>query len=786
MTASMSPGASIIVIPDALPLLPTQGTIVFPDTVSPIVIGQERSIRLVDDAMRANRLLGLVAQLTDELVASDALPRLGTAAFVHQLFQAPDGTIRLLLQGVARMRVRDFLKTDPYLVARVERAPEIEPSGLEIEALARTVREIFVHLLSLTTGASSELSNMVAGISGPRELAYLVASSSPLALVDKQEILELDSVTTKLRRLVELIRHEIAVRELERDISSQTQEKMSKAQRDYMLREQLKTIQQQLGEEDPEHAEARELRERVAETNLPQEIRHEVERELDRFERLPGASAEQGVIRTYIDWIVNLPWKKFTGGPIEVARARQVLDEDHYDLEEIKDRIVEHLAVKRLRAVRGRESEEFGHEPILCLVGPPGVGKTSLGQSIARAMGRRFVRMSLGGVHDEAEIRGHRRTYIGAMPGRVIQALRRADAADPIIMLDEVDKLGVGFQGDPAAALLELLDPAQNHAFVDTYLGVPFDLSQIMFVCTANTTETLAPVLLDRLEVLRLSGYTETDKLHIAQRYLLPQLLRENGLLEDEIAVEDEAIRTIIREYTREAGVRGMSRELSSILRRAARRVSEGEPSPLVIDAARVRQYLGKARFYSEVPERTDRPGVATGLAWTPVGGDLLFVEATMMNSSEERLILTGMLGEVMRESAQAALSYLRSANGKVGIDPTAFDQKSIHLHVPAGAIPKDGPSAGATMLAALASLALGRPAKNDTATTGEITLRGKILPVGGIREKVLAAHRAGLHTVVLPRHNERDLEEVPLEIRESMRFMLVDSAEDVLRAALS
>jgi ATP-dependent Lon protease len=593
---------------------------------------------------------------------------------------------------------------------------------------------------------------------------------------------------------------------------------MSKAQREYFLREQLRSIQQELGEgsEQPEIAE---LRRRLEEAGLPDEARREADRELDRLATIPQASPEYGIIRTYLDWMASLPWNRLTGGEIDVPRARQVLDEDHYDLDKIKDRILEYLAVKKLRQERqaaDQIDEEAGEvtasatpdgqtevgvpapnvrsetptdrvarEPILCFIGPPGVGKTSLGQSIARALGRKFIRMSLGGVRDEAEIRGHRRTYIGALPGRIIQGLKRAEARDAVYMLDEIDKVGADWRGDPSSALLEVLDPAQNHSFVDNYLGVAFDLSQVLFIATANNLDTIPGPLLDRMEVLQLSGYTEEEKLHIAQRYLVPKQVAAHGLRAEEISFADDGIRRIIRDYTREAGVRNLDREIATVCRKVARDVAEGRAEPVVVTPERVAAYLGRPRFFDEAAERTQRPGVATGLAWTPTGGDVLFVEATMMPSRDERLILTGMLGDVMRESAQAALSYVRSNAQSVGVDPRDLEGKTIHLHVPAGAVPKDGPSAGVTMVTALASLVSARPVRSEVAMTGEITLRGKVLPVGGIKEKVLAAHRAGLKTIILPRRNERDLEEVPPELRNELEFVLADEAEDVLRRAL-
>jgi len=793
-----------ITIPSVLSVLPLRDTVVFPMAVAPLVVGQERSLLLVDNAMRTNRLIALVSQKNTEAhpAGPDDLYRVGTAAIVHQLVRAPDGTMRLVVQGIERIRLGEFLKVEPFLVARTEQAPEVDVSGPEIEALTRTTRELFKRLVQLSADLSDDLAGSVEGLQNAKELAYLVGSSIPAPIAVRQEILEIDSIPEKLRRLVSLIQHELTVRELERKITTETREEMTKEQRDYFLREQMKTIQRVLGEENPEQGEIKDLRQRIEGAGLPEEARKEADRELSRLERLPASSPEHGIIRGYLDWLGSLPWRQSTGAPIDVGRARAVLDEDHYDLEKIKERILEHLAVKKLKEERlgpgpsaagpgeGATAlnieEEARQEPILCFVGPPGVGKTSLGQSIARAMGRKFTRISLGGIHDEAEIRGHRRTYIGAMPGRIIQALRRVEASDPVFMLDELDKLGVGFHGDPSAALLEVLDPAQNRTFVDTYLGVPFDLSRILFLCTANTMDTIPLPLLDRMEILSLSGYTEMEKLHIARRFLVPKQLRAHGLREGEVMIDDELILRIVRDYTREAGVRNLEREIASVLRKAARRISEGAQTPVRVGVEQVVEYLGRPRFLNEMAERIDRPGIVTGLAWTPTGGDVLFVEATMMPAREERLILTGMLGDVMRESVQAALSYLRSNAERLGMDPKAFDGKTVHVHVPAGAVPKDGPSAGVTMLTALASLASGRPARNDTAMTGEITLRGKVLPVGGIKEKVLAAYRAGVRTIILPQRNEPALEDVPEEVRKRLRFVLVDSAEEVLSEGLA
>ncbi|MBF2001161.1 MAG: endopeptidase La [Synechococcales cyanobacterium M58_A2018_015] len=803
-------------IPDALPVLPLINTVIVPMAVAPIVVGQERSVKLVDEVMRTNRLLALVAQRHPEArpAGPDDIYRVGTAAIIHRLLRLPDGTLQLVVQGLERIRIFDFLQIEPFLVARIATAPEQTTVSTELEALRRTLGELFRKLVPLTEDIPNELAAAGENIGDPRMFAYLVAAMTPMETPVRQEILEMDAVDNKLQRLIEIVQQELAVRELQQQIASDAQEKISKTQREYILREQLKSIQRELGEEDAEQAEIQELRNQLEAAQLPEEARKEAFRELSRLERLPAISPEYGMIRTYLDWMVSLPWNATTGEAIDLGYARQVLDEDHYNLEKIKDRILEYLAVKKLKsertAVLGGQSsaqssqesvpeetpasqkppepllEEIRREPILCFIGPPGVGKTSLGQSIARAMGRKFVRISLGGVSDEAEIRGHRRTYIGALPGRLIQALRRAETADPVFMLDEVDKLGRSFQGDPAAALLEVLDPAQNHTFVDTYLGVPFDLSRVLFICTANTVETIPSPLLDRMEILSLSGYTELEKLHIARRYLLPKQLRANGLKPEELTITDTALQRIIREYTREAGVRSLEREIGAVVRKVARQVAEGKLTATTVEAEQIPDYLRRPRFLDEAVERIDRPGIATGLAWTPAGGDVLFVEATMMPGRAEQLVLTGMLGDVMRESAQAALSYVRSNAEKLGIDPKVFVGKVVHVHVPAGATPKDGPSAGVTMMTAIASLASGRLVRNDVAMTGEITLRGKVLPVGGIREKVLAAYRAGIKTVILPQRNEPDLEDVPEEVRNQLQFVPVSAAEDVLATVLT
>jgi len=805
---AVQPGGSPadFVIPDALPVLPLRDAVVFPLTAVPLAVGQPRSVRLVDDAMRGNRLLALVTQRDPkgEPAGPEDLHRVGTVGVIHQLARVPDGSVRLMVQGIERVRLLDWLGREPYLVARVEVARDQTVEATEVDALRRAVVDIFRRLVEASSELPDELAVAAENITDPRHAVYFIASVVPLAVAARQELLELDPVTAKLRRLLDLLQRELAVRELGRKITTDTEERLSKKQREYYLREQLRSIQQELGE-DGSDTQVAELRRRIEEARLPDEARREAERELSRLAGISPASPEHGMVLTYLDWMASLPWSKLGGGTIDIRRARQVLDEDHFDLEKIKDRILEYLAVKKLRQERGGGAGQAGpgeapvpaepprvtgdspaREPILCFVGPPGVGKTSLGQSIARALGRRFVRMSLGGVRDEAEIRGHRRTYIGALPGRVIQGLRRAETRDPVFMLDEIDKIGADWRGDPSSALLEVLDPAQNHTFVDNYLGVSFDLSHVLFIATANTLDTIPGPLRDRMEILVLSGYTDEEKIGIAREYLIPKQLAAHGLATDELSFEPEAIRRIVRGYTREAGVRSLEREIAAVARKVARRLAEGQHEPVRITADRLAEYLGRPRFLDEVAERTTRPGVATGLAWTPTGGDVLFVEVTIMPTTDERLVLTGMLGDVMRESAQAAVSYVWSNAEALDIDPKLFEGKTIHVHVPAGAIPKDGPSAGVTIMTALASLATRRPVRSEVAMTGEITLRGKVLPVGGIKEKVLAAHRAGIRSVILPSRNERDLEDVPEELRRQLRFIFVDDAEEVLRHALA
>ncbi len=788
--------ASLIEIPDVIPILPLRGVVVYPLTAQPLNIGQPRSVRLVDDAIASRLTIGLVASKDPE--QEEPMPgdtyTVGTAAAIHRLFKAPDGTIRLIVQGLERIRILEYVETEPYLTARVEVAPDTVEKSTEIEALRRNVGEGFRQIVSLVPSIPDELMMVAINTDDPRQLVYTVANYVRIDLEDAQDILEQDSVTVKARKLLSLLNKEIEVLELGRRIQTEAQSEMEKVQREYFLREQLKAIQRELGESDEQQLEVEEFRRKIEESRMPEEAEKEARRELDRLSKLPTAAAEYGVIRTYLDWLTSLPWNQTTEDNLDVAHAREVLDEDHYDLEDIKDRILEYLAVRKLREERAdeREQEEFvdlirreREGVILCFVGPPGVGKTSLGQSIARALGRKFIRMSLGGVRDEAEIRGHRRTYIGALPGRVMQALRRVESNNPVFMLDEVDKMGRDFRGDPSSALLEVLDPEQNREFRDHYLDVPFDLSQVMFITTANLLDPIPGPLRDRMEILTLSGYTEGEKVRIAQGYLIPRQRRENGLRRDEVDFTEGTLRQMIRDHTREAGVRNLERVIGRVCRKVATKIAEGTvEGTLLVETDDLYDYLGRARFYPETAERTEIPGVATGLGWTPFGGDIMFFEATRMPGSKG-FTVTGKLGDVMKESAFAARSYVRANAKELGIPPDIFHKSDIHLHVPAGAIPKDGPSAGVTIATALVSLFTGRCVSESVGMTGEITLRGQVLPVGGIKEKVLAAHRAGLHTVILPKRNEKDLEDVPEEVREELEFVLVDRIDQVFDAAL-
>jgi ATP-dependent Lon protease len=772
--------------PQELPILPLRDTVLFPQAVIPLAVARPASVRAIDEAVLADRRIGVLTQrdAAQETPSPSDLHRTGTVAIIHRMLKQPDGTIRLVVQGLERFRVVEFAQATPHLRARVEPLPDIPASAddLEAQALARQALALFQRIVELSPALSEDLPGLVGGATDPGRMADLVAATLPSLTTDqRQALLETPDVKARLKALVEALTKEAEVLELGSKIHSQIQSEMTKTQREYYLREQLKAIQKELGEGDERTQELAELREKIETVGLPEEAHREALRELDRLAKMPPAAAEYTVARTYLEWLVSLPWRKETPDDIDLGRARAVLDEDHWGLARIKERILEHLAVRKLRPE--------GKAPILCFVGPPGVGKTSLGRSIARALGRKFHRIALGGIRDEAEIRGHRRTYIGALPGQIIQGLRRCESRNPVFMLDEVDKLGHDFRGDPASALLEVLDPEQNATFRDHYLDVPFDLSRVMFITTANLLDPIPGPLRDRMEIIELPGYTEQEKVEIARRHLCPKQAAEHGLaLDRDIAFTEPALRLLVRNYTREAGVRGLEREIAALCRKVARRRAEGDATPVTVDPERVTALLGAPRFLleEEIAERTRTPGVAVGLAWTPAGGDVLFVEASKMPGGGKSLTLTGQLGDVMKESAQAAVSWVRAHAAELGVDPDFWARYDLHVHVPAGAVPKDGPSAGVTIATALVSLLRGQPVRPGLAMTGEVTLSGRVLPVGGIKEKVLAAHRLGLRTVVLPRLNERQLvEDVPGEIREQLDIRLVSSVAEVLQIAL-
>ncbi len=767
-------------LPKELPLLPLKETVVFPQMIAPLVITRPELIKLVDDVAVGDKLLAtvVVKEGADES-SSDNLYKYGTACAILRMLKFPDGSTRIICQGLARVHILAFTQGQPYLKAHIETVAETEAAGEEVEALKVNVTNLFQRVVSMVPQLPEELVVAAMNIEEPGNLADLVASQMflKITLAERQKVLQTVDVKERLQLVLEVLNKQVQLLELSEKIQSQVQSELSTRQREFYLREQLKAIQKELGEGDEQGVEARELKERIEKAGLPEEVRQEAERELDRLRHMHPAAAEYSVARTYIDWILSLPWQVTTVDNLRIKAAARVLDEDHYDLDKVKERILEYLAVKQLKPdMKG---------PILCFVGPPGTGKTSLGRSIARALGRKFVRLSLGGVRDEAEIRGHRRTYVGALPGRILQNLRRAGSRNPVFMLDEVDKLGADFRGDPSSALLEVLDPEQNFSFSDHYLEIPFDLSQVMFITTANILDTIPAALRDRMEVLELPGYTEEEKAHIAQRFLIPRQLEENGLGAGALSFVEAALKLIISDYTREAGVRNLEREIGNICRKLARTKAEGGEVPSAVTADQVEGFLGARKFFREVVERVSEPGVATGLAWTQAGGELLFIESTMMKGNRS-LTLTGSLGEVMKESAQAALSYVRARAEKLGIETDFFDKNDIHIHVPAGQIKKDGPSAGITIATSLVSLLTGTPVKPTVAMTGEITLRGKVLSVGGIKEKVLAAKRAGIKTVILPRQNEKDLEELPEEARQQLVFNLVESVDEVLPLALS
>jgi ATP-dependent Lon protease len=761
-------------LPSELPVVPLRETVVLPMTVAPLGVGRAISIEAINRALTGDRMVLLLLQRgeSDEPGADD-LHRVGTVAIIRQMAKAPTG-MRVLVEGVTRARA-EFLQNDRgFMRALLKPLPEPAERSIDIDARVRRLQELVDRALSLATGLSPDVKTLVMSLDDPLRIAYLLASLLDMKPEDKQRLLEENSLAVKLDAVSMVLSREIEVLELKGQIESKAEKEMTDAQRQYVLRQQMKAIQTELGEGD---GEAAELRKRVAEAELPESVAAIANREVDRLERMTPASPEYQMIRTYLDWVLDVPWDKPTEDRLDPIEARKVLDADHYDLDKVKERIVEHLAVRKLKGdLKG---------PILCFVGPPGVGKTSLGQSIARSMNRKFMRISLGGVRDEAEIRGHRRTYIGSLPGRLVQALKTAGSSNPVLMLDEIDKISVGVQGDPAAALLEVLDPAQNHAFRDHYLEIPIDLSRVLFIATANQLGTIHPALLDRMEIISLSGYTEEDKVHIAKMYLIPRQREEHGLTPEHVEITDATLRRIITEYTREAGVRSLERQIGTVARKVAARVATESTHTAVVDAPQVPDYLGPARFRSDAAFRTSRPGVATGVAWTEAGGDVLFIEAVLLPGGHGHLTLTGQLGNVMQESARAALSHVRQQAQALGIQPETLSKQDLHVHVPAGAIPKDGPSAGVTMATAIVSAARGEPVQSDVAMTGEITLSGLVLPVGGIREKALAARRYGVKTFVLPEMNEQDLAELPADVREDMKFVPARTLEDVLKIAL-
>ena len=783
--------------PEVLPILPLRGVVVYPTTAVPLTVGQSRSVRLVDDVTaNETKLVGLVAARDPEMEqpGPNDLHAVGTIATVHRLLRAPDGTIRLLVQGLERFRLGEFVQEEPYLKAKIHLAPETIESGLEIDALARNARDQFGQIVGLIPSFPEELAQSILGIEEPLQTVYTIANFQRIDMADAQKLLEIDSVSEKLRKLMGLLVREVEVLTIGQKIQNEARGEIEKVQRDYFLREQMKAIQKELGERDEQAAEADEFRKKIEAAKMPEEAEKMARRELERLERLPTAAAEYGVIRTYLDWLVTMPWSVQTQDNLDIKHAREVLNADHYGLEDVKDRILEFLAIRKLRIERREEFKVESQDKIrreregviLCFVGPPGVGKTSLGQSIARAMERKFTRMSLGGMRDEAEIRGHRRTYIGAMPGRILQAMRRIESNNPVFMLDEIDKLVFDFHGDPASALLEVLDPEQNNEFRDNYLEVPIDLSQVMFITTANTLETVPGPLLDRMEIIPLSGYTDREKIAIARGYLIPRQLRENGLRAKEVTFSDESLQKIIREYTREAGVRNLERKIGAACRKVGTRIAEGKRSSVKVTPKVVEELLDNPIYLGqeEVSRRTSIPGVVPGLAWTSFGGDILYIESTKMPGNKGFQV-SGSLGNVMQESARAAFSYVRSRADELKLAADFFNNNDIHLHVPAGATPKDGPSAGVTMATSLVSLISGRKVLPQVGMTGEITLRGQVLPVGGIKEKILAAHRNGLRTIVLPKRNKQDLDDVPDEIKKSMKFVFAETVEDVLNASL-
>jgi ATP-dependent Lon protease len=762
-----------------LPLVALRETVIFPEMIVPLQVGRDKSVNALNAAVAASGPIALVTQRSaeqEDINEPSELYSVGTLAKIAQVVQLQDGTVRAIVQGQGRLRVHDFVQTSPYILARIESVGDANPPGVEVEALMRTVQTQIEQYVANGAPVPPEAAVAARNITEPGLLADMVAYSPDMSTEQRQELLETIDVVERLKLVSNFLARQVEILELKGKIQSEVKSEMDKTQREYILREQLKAIQRELGEEDPQQAEINELREKVEAAGMPEEIKARAIKEIDRMSRIPSASPEVGVIRTYVDWLVGLPWNVSTDDQLDIKAAAKILEEDHYGLEKIKERILEYLAVRTLA--------DTIRSPILAFVGPPGVGKTSLGKSIARAMGRKFVRMSLGGIHDEAEIRGHRRTYIGALPGRIIQNIKTAGTNNPVFMLDEVDKIGMDFRGDPSSALLEVLDPEQNNTFQDNYLEVPFDLSKTLFIATANLLDPIPPPLRDRMEIVQLPGYTEQEKIEIGKRFLIPKQMGNHGLNEKRIQITDEAMVELVRSYTKEAGVRNIEREIANIMRKVARSVAEGRKRKTVVDVKKLEEYLGPPRFeYGEL-EPEDQTGAATGLVVTEVGGDVVAVEVTRMEGKED-FILTGQLGEVMRESARAGLSYIRSRAADLGIPRETFEKNTLHIHVPAGAIPKDGPSAGITMATAMVSALTGIPVNKDVAMTGEITLRGRVLPIGGLKSKILAAHLSGAKIVIIPRKNEKDLRDIPEEIRKQMKLILVDTMDQVLEAAL-
>jgi ATP-dependent Lon protease len=780
-------------IPKELPMLPLRNTIAYPFAVLPLVIGIPRSIKLIEDALEGDRLVGLLA-MKDPTIAEPQpgqIHEIGTVAMLSQVTRTSGKMLQVVVQGIERFKVVKWIETEPYLKAKIDLSPDEVETGIELDALQRSLRDLAKEVVALSPHLTDQVGDFLNQVEDPRYMLYLVAANAALKVEDGQRVMDMDRLEDKFTALMIYLTHEKEVLKLGKKIQSKAKKEIDKTQREYYLRQQLKAIQKELGETDEPHSVTSEYSDRIEKADLPEEAKKETQRELKRLGGMPPQSPEYSVIKTYLDWMVDLPWKILSEDQLEINHARTVLDEDHYDLQDVKDRVIEYLAVRKLVKDRGthdaaseksRSDDAMG--VILCFTGPPGVGKTSLGQSIARALGRQFTRMSLGGMRDEAEIRGHRRTYIGAMPGRIIQAIKRSGTRNPVFMLDEVDKIGSDWRGDPSSALLEVLDPAQNHAFRDHYLDVDFDLSNVIFITTANNLETIPPPLRDRMEIIQLDGYTAYEKIRIAQGFLVPRQLKVNGLRKDEIVFDEEALRKIVHDYTREAGVRNLERQVGAVCRKAAVSIAAGNSTHVKITDDVVRDYLKKEKFESESSEAIEVPGIATGLAMTRVGGDIIFIEATRMKGNG-KFILTGQLGDVMRESAKIAYSYVRSKVNANKVDPERFEQSDVHLHVPAGAVPKDGPSAGIAMVMAITSLFTCRPVRGNIAMTGEVTLRGRVLPVGGIKMKVLAAHRAGLTTVILPKRNERDLDELPDEVRTDLNFLPVERIDEALKAAL-